>query len=449
MNSRIRSLLVAAVVFGLMPAAGVSQGETLQEAVQSMIETHPQVRSVVYNRLARDQEIKQARAGYYPELGLNAWAGVREFDKPADQNLDPWQFTLSLRQNVFRGFQDVKEVDRQQARVRSEAYVIQSVTENTALDVARAYLEVLRKQEFLELARENLKLHQRIADQIRLRSESGVDRKADMNQVESRLALAQSNLVVTETNLLDAETTYMAVVGNMPDKPVRPEVSPEAIPATLEEAQQRALAGHPTLKQAEEDLAARHAQDEVAEAPYWPIVDIEVDKHWSDELETGLNAETEELTALLRVRYNFFRGWRDRARNVETTYLVSEAREVRNNSHRQVIELVRLSWMAYKAANARQQYLENRVQSSSETAESYSKQWDIGKRTLLDVLDAEAERIESRKELIDSEYDGLFAQYRILNAMGEIVHALGLKWPEEAYVEDGDRPGDNGDKDNA
>jgi len=326
--------------------------------------------------------------------------------------------------------------------VRSEAYVIQSVAENTALDAARAYIEVLRKQEFVELARENLRLHQRIADQIKLRSESGVDRKADMNQVESRLSLAKSNLVVTEVNLADAKTNYLTVVGRVPEDLVKPELPAEVLPASLEEAQQKALEGHPTLKQAEEDLQARHAQDEVAEAPFWPIVDVEVDKSWYDELERGLETDTEELTALVRVRYNFFRGWRDRARKVETTYQVSEAREVRNNSHRQLIELVRLSWMAYKAANDRREYLEQRVESSGKTAESYSRQWDIGKRTLLDVLDAEAERIESRKELIDSNYDGLFAQYRILNAMGSMVHTLGLKWPEEAYVEDRERTAD-------
>lgn len=442
MMNKICLIWIGAAILGVVTVTGVAQGETLREAVQSMVETHPDIRSVVYNRLARDQEIKQARAGYFPELGVNAWAGVREYDKPINDNLTPWQFTLSLRQNVFRGFQDVKEVDRQQSRVNSEAYVLQGVSEDTALDAARVYIEVLRKQEFVELANENLKLHQRIADQIRLRSESGVDRKADMNQVESRLALAQSNLIVTETNLVDAETNYQAVVGNMPANLVKPEVPAESLPGSLEEAQQKALEGHPTLKQAEADLQARYAQKDVADAPFWPIVDIEVDKNWYDELDTGLNTETDELTALVRVRYNFFKGWKDRARKVETTYLVSEAREVRNNSHRQVVELVRLAWMASKAANDRQQYLEKRVESSRETAQSYSKQWDIGKRTLLDVLDAEAERIEAKKELISSQYDGLLAQYRILNAMGGLVHTLGLKWPEEAYVDDNEKLAD-------
>ena len=429
---------VAAAVTGLFFGAGVSQGETLQEAIQNMMNTHPEVRTEIYNRLAKDQEVKQARSGYFPELGINAWAGIREVDDPVNESLEPWEFTLSLRQNVFRGFQDVKEVARQQARVRSEAYVIQSVIENTALEAARAYLEVLRKKEFVTLAEENLKLHQRIADQIKLRSESGVDRKADMNQVESRLALAQSNMVVTEINLTDAETNYLAIVGSLPENLVKPEVPADAIPATLEETLQKAATGHPTIKQAGEDLKARHAQDEVAKAPFWPIIDIEVDKRWNEDLEPGLNTDTEELTALVRVRYNFFKGWSDRARKVETTYLVSEAREIRNNAQRQLVELVRLAWMAKKASDDRQEYLEKRVQSSTETSQSYSKQWDIGKRTLLDVLDAEAERIEAKKELIDSEFDGLFAKYRILNSMGSMIHALELKWPEEAYVDEED-----------
>jgi adhesin transport system outer membrane protein len=433
--NKIRLLGMAAVTFGVLFAVGSSLGETLQEAVKNTIETNPEIRAVAFNRLATDQVVKQARAGYFPELGVNAWAGVREYDEPFDENLNPWEFTLGIRQNIFRGFQDVNEVDRTRANARSQGYLVQSVSENTALQVASVYLGVMRKQDFVNLAEENLKLHLRIADQIKLRSESGIDRKADMNQVESRLALAQSNLIVTETNLVDAETSYMAVVGNLPEDLVKPKVLADVIPQTLEETQYKAGEQHPTLKMAEEDLIERQAQEEVAEAPYWPIVDLELDKKWYDELEAGLNTDTEELTAIVRVRYNFFRGWKDRARKVETTYLVSEAREVRNNAHRQLIELVRLAWMAKKVAEDRARYLEDRVKSSEETSQAYSKQWDIGKRTLLDVLDAEAERIDAKKEQINNNFDGLYANYRLLNSMGVMVHTLELQWPEEAYVE--------------
>lgn len=440
MNFQSKKLICAGAALGLLIIGGGAWGETLPEAVKYMIDTHPDIRTVVYNRLARDQEVKQARAGYFPELGFSAGAGFQEFNEPVDQSLDPWEFKLSLRQNVFRGLQDMNETDRQQARVRSEAYVIQSTSDNTALEAVKVYLEVLRKQAFLDLAREDLKIHQRIGDQIRLRSESGVDRKADMNQVESRLALAESNVVVAETNLADARTNYLAVVGHLPENLVQPELPADLLPPSLEEAEQVALRQHPTLKQAEEDLAARKAQDNVAKAPFMPIVDIEVDKIWSEDIDYGFNTDEENLIGMVRVRYNLFKGWKDSARKAETAYQISEAREIRNHTHRQVVESIRLSWMAYKSAMDRTHYLQKRMESSTETAQSYTKQWDIGKRTLLDVLDSEAERIDASKDLVDSQFDGLLAQFRLANGMGTLVHGLGLKWPEEAYVKDSEQP---------
>lgn len=442
MINKVRLLSLTGAVVGMLATSGGSYAETLQEAVKYMIETNPEVRTVVYNRLARDQQVIQARAGYFPELGFMAGAGFQEVDEPVDQSLDPWEFTLSLRQNVFRGLQDMNEVERQQARVRSEAYVIQGTAENTALQTARTYLEVLRKNALVALAEENLKIHQRIADQIKLRSESGVDRKADMDQVESRLALAESNVIVTETNLIDAQTNYLAVVGHLPENLVKPEVNASFMPVSLEEAQQSALKQHPTLKQAEEDLVARKAQDEVARAPFMPIVDLELDKTWSEDLDYGLNTDEENLIGMVRVRWNLFKGLYDKGRKAETAYLVSEAREIRNITHRQVVESTRLSWMAYQAAMNRMGYLENRVRASEATAQSYAKQWDIGKRTLLDVLDAEAERIDAKQELLNAQFDGLFAQYRILNGQGQLVHSLGLQMPEEAYVDDEEKPED-------
>lgn len=437
---RLRPFCTLAVTICLLAPASISFSETLQEAVKHVVESNPEVRTVVYNRLARDQQVKQARAGYFPQLDFIAGAGFREIDEPVEESLEPWEFTLSLRQNVFRGLQDMNEIDRQQARVRSEAYNIQTEAEDNALDGVRAYLQVLKKGDFVALAEENLAIHKRIGDQIRLRSESGIDRRADMNQVQSRLALAESNMVVTETNLLDSETNYLRIVGHMPENLVKPDPIGSLLPDSFEEVQELAITGDPTLKSAEEDLEARHEQDEVAKAPFMPIVDIEVDKNWSEDLDYGLNTKEEDLIALLRVRYNLFRGWKDRARKVETSHLISESREIRNNTHRQVIERTRLSWMAYQATLARIQYLEDRVDSTTMAAEAYTKQWDIRKRTLLDVLDSQAERIEAQQDLLDAKYDGLFAQYRILNNIGKLVHSLGLEWPEEAYVEEEEKP---------
>lgn len=423
-----------AVLCSAVAVAGVSNGETLQEAVGEVLRSNPQVRSQAYNRLARDQEVKQARSGYWPTLDFSAGAGVEDIQEPEDDSLDPVEFRLSLRQNLFAGFSTKNEVERQEARVRSSAYRLMGISENLALETTKVYLDVLRREELKTLAEENLATHQRIADQIRLRSESGVGSQVDSDQVQGRLSLAQANVVVTGTNLLDAQTNYLAVVGYIPADLVRPESPGDLIPPSLDGAASNAINEHPTLKSAIADLEARHEQHEVAESPFWPRIDVEVDQNWDEDVD-GVEEEQQSTLAMLRLRYNLFQGFSDKARRAETKHLIEEAREIKNNTQRQVVESIRLSWMAYQSVLDRMLYLEQHVQSSTATVESYTKQFDLGKRSLLDVLDTEAEVIEAKRDLINATYDGLYAQYRILNGMGGLIEGLGLTPPEETVVD--------------
>jgi adhesin transport system outer membrane protein len=436
MFGKISTFCIATAVLGVFAAGGgVTRAETLEEAVAYTINTNPDVRAGAYNRLARDQEVRQAFSAYYPTFNVIGGIGYMDAEKPVDDTFDPKELTLSLRQNVFTGLATRNEVDRQESRVRSQAYRVRSISDNTALRTAEVYLEVLRNQELHALAQENLATHERIADQIKLRSESGLDRKSDIEQVSSRLNLAKSNVVITETNLIDAQTNYLAVVGHLPENLSRPELPDSMMPMSLEEAEQMAISSHPSLQGAVADLDARKSQAKVAKAPFWPVVDIEVDKNWAEETSYSFE-EQDDFIAMLRLRYNLFNGFSDQARKIETKHLVSEALETRNNTHRQVIEGIRLSWMAYKSVQNRLQYLQERVANAQATANSYMKQWNIGQRTLLDVLDTEAEQIDAKRDLLEAEYDGFYAQYRIMNSMGKLIQSLGLQWPEEAMLDE-------------
>ena len=434
------SAIAALTLWSGMVLSGEAQAETVRDAVQHLINSNPDIRAAAHNRLAREQEVKQARAGYFPTLDFESGAGKDYVDKPFDDDLDPWQVRIGARQNLFAGLGTMNEVDRQKARVQSQAYVVQSTAENTALKAVDVYLEVLKNQTLVDLARENLTLHERISDQIRLRSESGVDRRADMDQIQSRLNLARSNVVVTEQNLLDAETNYLAMIGHEPGPMSRPEIPADLMPANLQEAERVALASHPQLKSANADVHARQEQDEVAKSPFLPTVDFEVDKIWEEDTNYSSyydnNNEREDLRLFLRLRYNLFNGFKDTARKQETVELINETREIRNHTHRQVVESTRLAWRAREAANKKIDYLRQRQQFAQATADAYTKQWNIGQRTLLDVLDAEAERIDASRQLTVAEYDGLYAQYRILNGTGRLLPALQLRMPSEAEADE-------------
>lgn len=425
--------LGALTLGALIAGTGSAHAETLQDAVHYMLQTNPDVKSIAYNRLARGEEVKQARAGYLPSLDISYGAGIADQNNPFDDTSYPQSTVLSLRQNVFRGFADQYEVQRQTARVNSSAYLLQGRSENIALVTSRVYLNYLRQLELLELAKENLTIHQRIHDQIKLRSESGIDRKADLDQVMGRLSLAESSLVIAEANVADAQTDYQFVVGRLPEHLVKPQPVDAFIPALLEEAQQLAVKNYPILKSAQADVQAREAQYVVAKSNYYPKLDIVVDQKWEEDVD--IPGYEEELRATAVARFNIFNGFSDKARIAETCYLIKEAREIQKNTERQIIESIRLSWMAHQASQNSIVYLQNYVKSTGATAEAFSKQWNIGRRSMFDVLDIEAELVNAKIDLVNAQYDKLYAQYRILNGMGQLVHTMGLQWPVESKVE--------------
>lgn len=429
----VKYFIVAAIVFApLSLSCSNSDAETIQQAIDHMLQTNPEIRAVAYNRLGRDEEVRRARSDYFPSLDFEVGYGYQDIQEPIEDELDPTLLRLTLRQNIFRGLATMNEIDRHEARVLSAAFQLQGTSENVALRGSQVYLNVLRSNELVKLAEQNLETHLRISDQIKLRSESGVSSKADSDQVAGRVSLAQSNVIITRTNQLDSQSTYLSVVGHMPTDLIKPGSVEHLLPPTIEEAERLAIKNHPTLKSATADLIAREEQSEVASSSYYPVIDLELDQQWDEDLDN--EGKDYQFLAMVRLRYNLFRGFRDQARKAETVHLINEAREIRNSTNRQVVESTRLSWMSYQAVLDRINYLKDRVASTTDTARSYTKQFNLGKRSLLDVLDTEAEVVNAKRDLLNAQYDGLYSQFRILNGMGRLVASLQGEWPVESQV---------------
>jgi adhesin transport system outer membrane protein len=70
--------------------------------------------------------------------------------------------------------------------------------------------------------------------------------------------------------------------------------------------------------------------------------------------------------------------------------------------------------------------LELHVRAATDTKAAYLKQFNIGRRTLLDLLNTENELVDARRALINASYDKLFSQYRIFNSMGQLVREIGV-----------------------
>jgi adhesin transport system outer membrane protein len=434
-----RSLGVIALglVFGI-PA----HGQSLKAAVERTMESNPDILIDASRRLSLDQAVKGARGAYLPRADL-ALGGGREWSDnattralglPGDRALNRTEASLTLTQMLFDGFAVKSEVERNQARVESAANRLAGTSEQVALQAVEAYLEVLRHRDLVQLTRENSGIHQRTFDQIKIRSDSGVGRRADLDQINARLGLAKANLAAAEANLRDAEINFQRIVGAAPVNLGMPEAPPvAAFPGSGEEAIRMALEGHPVLKSAQADVEAAAAQARSAKSTLYPHFDLQVGATRNRNID-GLEGSSNDQFAMVRMRYNLFNGGIDQARINETAQQSSEARQILERTRRQVAQSTRLSWNAMTSVQERLPALRQHAESSAATRDAYTKQFSIGQRTLLDMLDAENETFTAASNYISGQYLETFARYRVLADLGQLLGALGVAPREEALL---------------
>ncbi len=430
--------VIAGVAIGIM-ATG-TQAATLEEVVAQGLTMNPDVQRAVHSRNAVYQEIVQAKSGYYPKVDFAAGIGYEWTNNSStraggndDVELDRGEASLSIRQMLFDGFATSSEVKRQTARANSADHQLEEIAEGFILEASRSYTEVHRRRELLKLTKENLFNHVKIYDQIKRRSESGLGAAASIEQAQGRLALAEVNVLAEENNLLDAEANFYRIVGiDAPEDLQYPEVVDKAqqvIPGDIDSVLTVAYENNPTLQVAQADSEAAIAQYNAAKRNYYPRVDLEIDRTWNDDID-GVDGTNEDLTAMIRLRYNLYNGGADKARVRQTQHQIEEARSVQMNSKREVVQSINLSWNAHQILSRQLSFLEQHVISSTATRDSYKKQFDIGQRSLLDLLDTENEVFSSKIDLTNAQYDHVVTHFRLLDGMGQLLEIMEITMPE-------------------
>ncbi len=426
------------MVLMALAAAPSIQAQTLEEVVRQTLSTNPDVLEKINTRLAVDQEVRQAKAGYYPSIELNAGIGREKSDNPTTRaggydwrSLTRKELGATLSQPLYAGGAISNEVARQTERANSRAYSMHATAEQIALRTTEVYLEVLRRQELIRLAQDNLASHEKTYEQVSSRSASGIGRGVDVDQARSRLLLAKSNLMAEESNLREAEINYYRVVNAAPNNLTAPSAPFDKIPETLPGAVKYAVENHPVLKAAAADIEAAKEQHDVAKAPYFPRLNLELGASKNEDL-SGVEGDNNTLSAMIRMRYNIYAGGKDKARRAQTFHQIDEAKEIRNHACRQVVEGMRLSWNAYKTTDAQTIYLRQRLESTLSARDNYRSQFNLGQRSLLDLLDSENEVFGASKEFTNAEFDRLFSSYRVMAGEGKLLSTLMVELPPEA-----------------
>ena len=444
MNKHFKALLLCTAVFigmGIYVSPAKAEELSLERAVARGMISNPEYGVVANNRMATQEELEQGEGLYLPSVDLRAAGGVEWNDDNNSAALGKdhvtygvYDYSATLTQMLFDGFAAKNEVERQEARVRSAAHRVHETGQLVGLAVVESYLEVMRQRDLLQIAKDNVREHMSMLNEIRSGAEAGRSTEADVAQAEARLANARANEASIRQSLGVAESEFIKATGEKPDILVMPNVPTEQLQQTVDEAVKVGVTETPTLGIFEADADVAWQEYEATAAKFYPQVDLQLQGRQYNDL-GGVRGVDKGASAQVIANWNIFRGNIDTHLRREAVYRHAQAKERRAQAAREVEDDIRQTWAGMVAAGERAKEFNSQADSNAKVVAAYKDQFELDRRTLLDVLDSQNELFVSRSNAINAQYLEVLAVYRVLALQGRLLPTLGVPAPREAALE--------------
>lgn len=416
----------------ILPAPAVAT--TLQEAVNIAITGHPVVQGAQAGAKSAAEDVDIEWAGYLPTLDLKGATGYENVNSPSTRvrtdrgapglKTIHKQTDVTLAQTLFDGFNTSSRVASANKRQEAAGMQVSDAQETVALRVARSYIAVLRSRILLQLGEENITDHQKVFDDISAKAAGGAGSTADVDQARSRLALAKTRLVQARGALREAEAKYREAVGGAPDNLQLPGIVDARVPETAEEVVTASLTHAPAVQAAARTADSKGEDIEASRSTFWPTVSLEAVESRQDDV-SGTEGLSLSTTAMLVMRYNLYRGGADLAKTRRALEQESQARMKEAELKRSLESQALTDHSAYEVARENLPTLEKRMKSAADVVGAYKSQFDIGRRSLLDLLDSEDEFYQARSGYVTGKFALMDAIYRLHSSMGGLVRFIG------------------------
>ena len=425
----VRIVMVLALLLSAPAGAQPAPASSLRDAAQTAVLKNPDVQARWHAFREAAEEIGVAQGGFLPKLDLSAASGSQQTEQKrlgTDTSYSGNESTLSLRQMLFDGFSTANEVKRMGKAKLVRYFELLEASENIALEAGRAYLDVLRYRSQVVLAEENYIQHQAAYEQLRRRAESGLGKRVDVDQAASRLALADVNLTTAYANLHDVTARYVRVVGEAPAKEMSaPEKLAKALPGSIDAALEDALKHNPALRATVENVEAAQFDLEARRSAFMPRVDLLARRDdYSNYQGAGSRSDSRME---LRLNYNLFNGGSDSARNRQYRERKNLALDQREKVCRDTRQTLSIAFNETLRLTDQISFIGTQVTLVEKTRAAYRDQFNIGQRTLLDLLNTQNEYFDARRSQVNADADLSIAYLRSYAGMGRLLESLDLK----------------------
>ncbi|MEM9988372.1 MAG: TolC family protein [Pseudomonadota bacterium] len=425
----------------------------LLEAVQDVLKTSPGLRAEEERLRAAEQAVASARAAGLPNVSLAASSTVNDqsFDPgPEGEELfeglfgggDPGddvggggiaiandgiieqnQASLSVTQPLFTGLRIKNSIEEAKFSVKAAQAQYEGVRQDFAVRVAEAHLTVFTAEEQMKSVEKSFESVSNAAKAAQISFEEGQGTKTDVALADAQLALTNARLAQSLSDNVSARNAYVALAGRPPalvnfDEAVLPVPDdPEAVVAA-------AVEKSPQVRAAVFLADARTAGERAARGQRSPTLQLRGALSYAENnIFEGDTTENATLTAELSMP--LFQGGaigadirRAAADARASRFSLAEARANAEANARTVFARYQAAVIAREAATAR-------LNASELAFRGVVLERDVGQRSILDVLQVEADLLDARVAELEARRNLILASYRVRFIMGDLLSAPG------------------------
>lgn len=407
---------------------------TIKDTVTTTLSYSPTVKSFQEYRQAAVHDLKRARSGWFPRVdaragyGFEQWSdtSTRSKDYPQDRRTyyDRSEASLIVTQTIWDGMETWNRYKIGKSRLESAESRLFDNAEALGLDAILAHIEIYRQRRIIALAELNVKNHKQILASQRERRSSGAATEADVTQTQSRLARAEASLTESRLALEQAMANYKRLTGKVPGQIEAPVAPPSAYPS-LEVALSHSQTGNMKVRALRADASTAESQSELDKSPFHPQIFLEAGPTYSYRVGSALTDQG-GMAVMLRANWNLFNGGYDWYNVKGSKARARQARQDINVLLDSLAEETEKTWSDLVSSRELTKHFTSAVTYSTKTRDMYLEQFNVGQRSLLDVLDAENELFSSSIQLVTAQQNIIAAQYRLIALGGDFLKNFGL-----------------------
>ncbi|MGB8275774.1 MAG: TolC family outer membrane protein [Alphaproteobacteria bacterium] len=414
------------------PATGLA--ETLQDALTSAYTTNPTLDAARAQLRAVDEQVPQARANYFPTVTGTGNLGKSDTTSKSpfftqSTTISPRGANVTISQPVYRGGRTEAQTDQAENDVLAGRAQLLVTEQTILLAAATAYADVFRDQAVLDLNINNEQVLRRQLEATTDQFQVGEVTRTDVSQAEARLASATAARIQAEGNLESSRAVYRNVIGLLPGKLTEPDPL-AGLPGNRDDAIAESEKNPAVISARFSELAARSSVD-VAYGQLLPTLSLNGEYQRQDEASSRNGfAESTSLTAQLSVPLYPGGGVYSQVRQAKETVL--QLRKQVEAALRDAAQQSTQAWNALETARAQSKSFEAQIRANEIALEGVRQEATVGSRTVLDILNAEQELLDSKVNHVRSRRDALVAGWQLKAAVGQLT-AKALDLPVEYY----------------